>query len=159
MSVNVSNSVVKRSNGSDLCLGEYTGKVLLIINLASRCGFTRQYAGLQKLQDDYGAEGLKVLGFPCNDFGNQEPGTVEKIQEFCSTVYGVNFEIFDKVSALENKSAPYDLLTQSEPFEEIAWNFEKFLIDKKGYVIGRYKSGIEPDDAGLVSDIVSALNT
>jgi glutathione peroxidase len=99
MSVSVSNVVVRSATGAETPLADYAGTVLLIVNVASRCGFTRQYTGLQSLQDTYGARGFKVLGFPCNDFGAQEPGTLPEIQQFCSTTYGASFELFDKVQA------------------------------------------------------------
>jgi glutathione peroxidase len=125
--------------------------------VASRCGFTRQYAGLQKLQETYGPQGFTVLGFPCNDFGAQEPGTLEEIQQFCSSTYGADFPLFDKVHATGSKTAPYDTLTQAEPAGEVAWNFEKFLIGKDGSVLARYKSAVEPDGAELVAAIEKAL--
>jgi glutathione peroxidase len=131
--------------------------VLLIVNVASRCGFTRQYAGLQALQETYAAQGFSVLGFPCNDFGGQEPGTLAEIQQFCSTTYGANFPLYDKVHASGTKTAPYDLLTQAEPAGDVAWNFEKFLIGKDGTVLGRFKSAVEPDSAELKAAIEAAL--
>ena len=99
MSVNVSEVVVKTANGGEKSLGEYQGQVLLIVNVASRCGFTKQYGGLQALQNKYGAQGFQVLGFPCNDFGAQEPGTLDEIQNFCSSTYQASFTLFDKVHA------------------------------------------------------------
>ena len=99
MSVNVNEVIVKTANGDDLRLGEYQGQVLLIVNVASRCGFTKQYAGLQELQNTYGAQGFKVLGFPCNDFGAQEPGTISEIKTFCSSTYNATFTLFEKVHA------------------------------------------------------------
>ena len=157
MTINVSNVAVRDARGGERKLGEWSGKVLLIVNVASRCGFTRQYAGLQKLQDTYGPQGFAVLGFPCNDFGAQEPGTLPEIQQFCSTTYGVNFELFDKVHATGAKTEPYSTLTQVEPAGDVAWNFEKFLIGKDGSMIARYKSGVEPDSAELTGAIEAAL--
>ena len=157
MALNVSDVVVRSAAGEERALGDWAGKVLLIVNVASRCGFTRQYAGLQKLQDTYGARGFTVLAFPCNDFGAQEPGTLPEIQQFCSTTYGANFELFDKVHAAGAKTEPYTTLTQAEPAGDVAWNFEKFLIGKDGTVIGRYKSGVEPDSAELTGAIEAAL--
>jgi len=156
-SVNVSNVTVRDAKGGSRSLGEWSGKVVLIVNVASRCGFTRQYAGLQKLQDSYGAQGFCVLGFPCNDFGAQEPGTLPEIQQFCSTTYGANFELFDKVHAAGAKTEPYSTLTQVEPAGDVAWNFEKFLVGKDGSVIARFKSNVEPDGAELTSAIEAAL--
>ncbi len=157
MAINVSDVAVRDAKGGERKLGDWGGKVLLIVNVASRCGFTRQYAGLQKLQDTYGAQGFAVLGFPCNDFGAQEPGTLPEIQQFCSTTYGANFELFDKVHATGAKTEPYSTLTQAEPAGDVAWNFEKFLIGKDGTVIARYKSGVEPDAAELTGAIEAAL--
>jgi len=153
-SVNVSQVVVRDAGGAERRLGDWAGKVLLIVNVASRCGFTRQYAGLQALQDAYGAQGLVVLGFPCNDFGAQEPGTLPEIQQFCSTTYGASFELLDKVTMAE---APYTTLTQAEPSGPVAWNFEKFLVGKDGAVLARFKSGVEPDSAELKTAIEAAL--
>ena len=156
--LNVTDVVVRAANGSERRLGEWQGQVLLIVNVASRCGFTRQYAGLQTLQDTYGPRGLAVLGFPCNDFGAQEPGTLPEIQQFCSSTYGASFELFDKVHATGAKTAPYDLLTQAEPAGDVAWNFEKFLIGRDGSVLGRFKSNVEPDAPELTAAIEAALD-
>jgi glutathione peroxidase len=153
----VTDVVVRSANGSERRLGEWQGQVLLIVNVASRCGFTRQYAGLQKLQDSFGPRGLAVLGFPCNDFGGQEPGTLPEIQQFCSSTYGASFELFDKVHATGAKTAPYDTLTQAEPAGDVAWNFEKFLIGRDGSVLARFKSNVEPDAPELTSAIEAAL--
>ena len=157
MSVNISKVVVKTSTGSDQSLSVYAGKVLLIVNVASRCGFTKQYAGLQALQDKYGDQGLCVLGFPCNDFGAQEPGSLEEIKSFCSTTYGASFELFEKVHAKGSTTEPYTTLNQSEPAGDVEWNFEKFLVSKDGTVINRFKSGVAPEDAELNSAIEAAL--
>ena len=154
MAVSVNNVVVSTATGSEQNLGSLQGQVLLIVNVASRCGFTRQYAGLQALQAAYGPQGFSVLAFPCNDFGAQEPGSVEGIQQFCSTTYGVNFPIYAKVAI---GSAPFDTLTQSEPAGPVAWNFEKFLIGKDGTVVGRFKSAVEPESAELKAAIEAAL--
>lgn len=154
MAVNLNNVVVTTAAGSEQSLGSLQGQVLLIVNVASRCGFTRQYAGLQALQAAYGPQGFSVLAFPCNDFGAQEPGSVEEIQQFCSTTYGVDFPIYAKVAI---SAAPFDTLTQSEPAGPVAWNFEKFLIGKDGTVVGRFKSAVEPDSAELKGAIEAAL--
>ena len=157
MALNVSDVVVRTATGEERRLDEWSGTVLLIVNVASRCGFTRQYAGLQALQDRFAPQGFAVLGFPCNDFGAQEPGTLDEIQQFCSTTYGVGFELFDKVHATGSKTAPYDTLTQAEPAGDVAWNFEKFLIGKDGTVVACFKSAVEPDGAELVAAIEKAL--
>ncbi len=157
MAINVSDVVVTTASGTPQRLGDLAGQVLLIVNVASRCGFTRQYAGLEQLQQTYGPQGLVVLGFPCNDFGAQEPGTLEEIQAFCSTTYGASFPLYAKVHATGAKTAPYDQLTQAEPAGDVAWNFEKFLVGKDGTVLARYKSAVEPHDPALVAAIEAAL--
>jgi len=144
---------VKDINGKDVSLSEYKGKVLLIVNVASKCGYTRQYSGLQKIYDEYKDKGFEILAFPCNDFGGQEPGTNEEIAEFCSTNFNVTFPLFDKIKVLgEDKNPLYKMLTNNSNVEkgDINWNFEKFLISKNGEVIARYKSSVEPE-----SDIVT----
>jgi len=148
---------VKSATGAEQSLSAYAGKVLLIVNVASRCGFTKQYAGLQALQDKFAAQGLVVLGFPCNDFGGQEPGSLDEIKSFCSTTYGASFELFDKVHATGNTTEPYTTLNQTEPAGDVAWNFEKFLVGKDGTVLSRFKSGVAPEDAELNSAIEAAL--
>ena len=158
MTISVASVSVTTPDGTSKSLGDYAGKVLLIVNVASRCGFTKQYAGLQALQDKYGAKGLCVLGFPCNDFGGQEPGSLDEIKSFCSTTYGASFELFDKVHATGSTTEPYTTLNQTEPAGEVAWNFEKFLVGKDGTVLNRYKSGVAPEDADLNSAIEAALN-
>lgn len=145
---------VRTVNGDERPLSDWDGKVLLIVNVASRCGFTRQYAGLQKLQDTYGDQGFSVLAFPCNDFGAQEPGTAEEIQSFCSTTYGVTFPIMAKVPI---SGAPFDTLISTDPAGPVAWNFEKFLVGRKGQVVGRFSSRVEPEAAELTAAIESAL--
>ena len=154
MAINVSDVVVSTASGEEQKLGAIDGQVRLIVNVASRCGFTRQYAGLQALQETYGSQGFSVLAFPCNDFGAQEPGSVEEIQQFCSTTYGVNFPIYAKVAI---SAAPFDTLVQTEPAGPVAWNFEKFLVGKNGTVVARFKSGVEPESAELKSAIEAAL--
>jgi len=157
MAINVSDVVVTTAKGESQRLGELAGQVLLIVNVASRCGFTRQYAGLEQLQQTYGPQGLVVLGFPCNDFGAQEPGTLPEIQQFCSSTYGASFQLFDKVHATGAKTEPYTTLTQAEPAGDVAWNFEKFLVGKDGSVLARFKSGVEPDSSELTQAIEAAL--
>ena len=157
MAPNISNVSVSTPDGTDKSLGSYSGKVLLIVNVASRCGFTRQYSGLQALQDSYGSKGLEVLGFPCNDFGGQEPGTLEEIKNFCSTSYNANFELFNKVHATGSTTEPYTTLNQTEPSGDVAWNFEKFLVGKDGRVLARFSPRTAPDDPALIQAIESAL--
>ena len=154
MAVQISDVSVATASGNQQRLGELDGQVRLIVNVASRCGFTRQYSGLQALQDTYGSQGFSVLAFPCNDFGAQEPGTVEEVQQFCSTTYGVTFPIYAKVAI---SAAPFDTLVQSAPAGPVAWNFEKFLVGKDGTVIARFKSSVEPESAELKGAIEAAL--
>ena len=157
MAINISQIVVRTPEGAEKSLSEYSGTVLLIVNVASRCGFTKQYKGLQALQDTYGPQGLKVLGFPCNDFGAQEPGTLEEIKSFCSTTYGASFELFDKVHAMGKTTEPFTTLNQTEPAGDVSWNFEKFLVGKNGNVLKRFKSGVEPESTELKTAIDQAL--
>ena len=145
ISISISNVSVLSADGSEKSLGDYAGRVLLIVNVASRCGFTRQYSGLQQLQERFGDQGLSVLGFPCNDFGGQEPGSLPEIQSFCSTTYGASFELFGKVHAMGSTTEPFTTLNRMEPAGDVCWNFEKFLVGKDGTVIERFKSGVEPE--------------
>jgi glutathione peroxidase len=154
MAVNVSAVSVSNAGGEAQTLGAFAGQVVLVVNVASRCGFTRQYAGLQALQDTYGPQGFTVLAFPCNDFGAQEPGSLAEIQQFCSTTYGVNFPVFSKVAI---SAEPFSTLVQAEPAGPVAWNFEKFLIGKDGTVLARFKSAVEPEAAELKAAIEAAL--
>ncbi len=158
MQVNVTNTVVVTSNGDNKRLGDYAGKVLLIVNVASKCGNTAQYSGLQELQDKYKERGLLILGFPCNDFGGQEPGTLDEIKKFCSLNYGATFEIFSKVHAKGVTTEPYTTLNKTEPVGDVGWNFEKFLIGKDGNVIARFQPNIQPDDEDLMAAIEVALS-
>ena len=158
MSVNISKVQVRTADNQAITLNHYKGKVLLIVNVASKCGFTKQYAGLQKLQDLYESQGFKVLGFPCNDFGNQEPGTIEEIKEFCSVTYQANFQLFQKVHAKGNTTEPYTTLNKTDPSGDVAWNFEKFLINKDGEVVARFKSNVEPESNEIKESIESCLS-
>ena len=158
MAVNINDVVVQTANGNSKSLQEFNGLVLLIVNVASKCGFTKQYAGLQALQNAYGSRGFHVLGFPCNDFGAQEPGSLEEIQKFCSTTFGVNFQLFAKVHAKGDKTEPFTTLTKTNPEGDVAWNFEKFLIGKDGTVIKRFTSNVEPESKELTSAIEQALS-
>jgi glutathione peroxidase len=158
MSPTISDIAVKTVEGQDKVLSGYSGKVLLIVNVASYCGYTSQYAGLQKLYDKYRNQGLEVLAFPCNDYGAQEPDANEKIRQFCSTRFGVTFPLFDKVHARGAEQHPlYAKLTQTEPKGEVSWNFEKFLVNKRGEVVNRFKSGVGPDSSELVAAIEREL--
>ncbi|NJM22419.1 MAG: glutathione peroxidase [Richelia sp. RM2_1_2] len=159
MSITISDVIVKTMDGKDRKLGEYIGKVVLIVNVASQCGYTPQYTGLEKLHQNYKEAGLRILGFPCNDFGEQEPGSNEEIVDFCTRNYGVTFELFDKLHAKGEEQHPlYARLTTSiEPKGPIAWNFEKFLINQHGEVVARFKSSVKPNSPELISAIEREL--
>lgn len=159
MSTAVNDISVKTITGEPKQLGDYTGQVLLIVNVASFCGYTPQYKGLEQLNQKYQSAGLRVLGFPCNDFGAQEPGSNEEIVQFCDRNYGVSFELFDKVHAKGPQQHPlYDRLTHAiEPQGDVSWNFEKFLVDKQGNIVARFKSSVSPESPELVSAIEREL--
>ena len=139
MQVDVQNTTVLSAEGSSIKLGEYSGEVILVVNVASYCGNTAQYEDLQKLHDLYSSKGLRILAFPCNDFGKQEPDSLSEIKDFCTTKYGVKFEIYEKVHAKGNTTEPYTTLNKVEPEGDVEWNFEKFLIGKNSKVIARFK--------------------
>jgi len=137
--------------GNPLELSNYKDKVLLIVNTASQCGFTPQYQGLQSLYQKYSDRGLVVLGFPCNQFGQQEPGSTSEIQSFCETRFGVSFPLFEKIDVNGINAHPlFKYLTKAVPgilgTEGIKWNFTKFLVDRKGNVVKRYPSMTKPED-------------
>ena len=159
MSINVKETQIITSDKRILHLGDYSGKVLLIVNVASYCGFTAQYSDLQKLHELYSEKGLSILAFPCNDFGNQEPDSLEEIKTFCSTKFNVKFDIFDKVHAKGDTTEPYTTLNKMEPEGDVEWNFEKFLIGKDSEVIARFKSSVNPLDENLVAAIEVALDS
>ncbi len=158
MSVNVSDVIVKDFAGKEKKLNVYKGQVLLIVNVASKCGFTKQYKALQYLQDKYASQGFRVLGFPCNDFGNQEPGELEEIKQFCSISYGANFQLFQKVHAKGKTTEPFTTLKKVDPVGDVEWNFEKFLINREGEAIARFKSSVEPDSLEITKAIEGLLN-
>ena len=152
---------VQQLDGSDASLTEYKGKAVLIVNVASKCGLTPQYTGLEKIHERFADQGFAVLGFPCNQFGGQEPGSPEEIQTFCSTTYGVTFPMFAKVEVNgENRHPLYEVLTAVEDENgkagDIAWNFEKFLVGPDGS-IQRFRPMVEPESEELVSAIEAAL--
>jgi glutathione peroxidase len=172
---------LKSLDGRPRSLGAFKGQVLLLVNVASKCGLTPQYAGLEKLFENYQARGLQVLGFPCNDFAAQEPGSAEEIQSFCSTNYDVHFPLFEKVNINSEPRHPlYAQLIAAQPAaifpatsdfraklaeykclpkldSDVLWNFEKFLIGRDGQVIGRFSPDTTPDDAALMAAIEAAL--
>ena len=170
---------VKTIQGNEVDLSQYQGKVLLVVNVASKCGLTPQYEGLEKLYEAQKENGLEVLGFPANNFLAQEPGTDAEIQEFCSLTYDVKFPLFSKISvAGDDKHPLYQTLTQAipervgegpwwkdlvdygltpNPKPEVLWNFEKFLVNKEGEIVGRFAPDITADDARLVDAINAEL--
>jgi glutathione peroxidase len=149
-------------DGHDAPLSQFKGKVLLLVNVASKCGYTPQYAGLESLYEKYKDQGLVVIGFPANNFGAQEPGTNAEIKTFCTRTYKVSFPMYAKVSVKgEDKTALYHYLTEeanSATNGEIGWNFTKFLVDRSGNVVARFESKVKPDDAPLVQAVEKALN-
>ena len=152
----------KLLEGDPVTMGEYKGKALLIVNVASRCGFTPQYEGLQALYDRYRDRGFEILGFPCNQFLGQEPGTEEEIREFCSTRFGVTFPLFRKIDVNgENRHPLYETLTEKPDADgnagDVQWNFEKFLVSPEGGIVGRYRTAITPEDPKLLEDVESVL--
>lgn len=179
MSSSVYDIPVKTIQGNETTLNQYAGKVLLIVNTASKCGLTPQYEGLAKLYNEKKDQGLEILGFPANNFLAQEPGSDEEIQEFCSLNYQVNFPLFSKISvAGEDKHPLYQTLTQAiperigegpwwkdlvdygltpNPKPEVLWNFEKFLINKKGEVVARFAPDIQADDARIIDAVNAEL--
>ena len=159
--VDIYGFTAKKIDGMEISLSGYKGKVLLIVNVASRCGFTPQYKGLQNLYEKYGDRGLDILGFPCNQFGAQEPGEETEIKSFCSLNFGVTFPLFAKIDVNgENAHPLYKFLTKEKPgilgSSGIKWNFTKFLIDRQGRPIRRYAPTDTPES--LESDIEKALN-
>lgn len=172
---------LQQLDGTPTSLAAFRGQVLLIVNVASRCGLTRQYAGLEALFQRYRASGLQVLGFPCNDFAGQEPGSAEEIQSFCSTQYAVSFPLFAKLSinatprhplyhaliaampqitvagdpSFRAKLAEHGLLPKAA--DDVTWNFEKFLVDRNGQVLARFAPDVAPDDLRLIAAIEAAL--
>ena len=167
---------VKKIDGEETNLGEFKDKVLLVVNVASKCGLTPQYAGLEKLYETYRGQGFEVLGFPANNFMGQEPGTEEEIQEFCQSNYDVKFPLFSKISVKgDDRNLLYKYLTETKPetdvndgeFEaklagygstrstpgEVLWNFEKFLISKNGEIAARFAPDVTAEDARLIEKI------
>ena len=149
-------------DGNPVKLGKYGNKALLLVNVASKCGYTKQYAGLQALHEKYQGDGLVVLGFPANNFGSQEPGSNEEIKAFCSTTFSVTFPMFAKISVKGDDIHPlYAFLTGAETDPDFAgqikWNFNKFLVNRAGDIVGRYDSNVEPMSEALMADIKKAL--
>jgi glutathione peroxidase len=148
--------------GEPASLADYKGKALLLVNVASKCGLTPQYAGLERLQQRYADRGFTVLGFPCNQFLGQEPGSAEEIQTFCSTTYGVSFPLFEKLDVNGDERHPlFARLTETADAEgaagDVQWNFEKFLISPDGTVVGRFRPRTEPEAEEITAAIEAQL--
>ncbi|MFC9845736.1 glutathione peroxidase [Streptomyces sp. NPDC060223] len=148
--------------GGSADLGQYRDKAVLIVNVASKCGLTPQYAGLERLQERYAAQGFTVLGVPCNQFMGQEPGTSEEIAEFCSATYGVTFPLTEKVDVNgDGRHGLYERLVDTADAEghsgDIRWNFEKFLIGRDGSVVARFSPQVEPESAEVVAAVEKAI--
>jgi len=149
--------------GDDSSLGAFSGKTLLVVNVASKCGLTPQYEGLERLQKTYADRGVSVVGFPCNQFMGQEPGTAEEIQQFCSTTYGVSFPLMEKIDVNGDDRNPiYEELTAFPDAEgaagDITWNFEKFLVSGTGEIVGRFRPQVEPEDPTIIDAIEAELS-
>jgi glutathione peroxidase len=181
MSTSIYDIPVRKITGADASLAEFRGKVLLVVNVASKCGLTPQYEGLEKVYEQYKGQGLVIAGFPANDFKAQEPGTNEEIQSFCTLNYGVQFPLFDKITVVGDQKHPlyaalivaqpkavslseipfreklkgYGIETNPEP--EILWNFEKFLVSRSGEVVERFAPNTQPDAPELVAAIEAEL--
>jgi glutathione peroxidase len=153
---------VNQLDGTPASLSDYKGKEVLIVNVASHCGLTPQYEGLEKLHETYGAKGFEVLGFPCNQFMGQEPGSAEEIREFCDTSYHVQFPLFEKIDVNGEQQHPLfaELEQQADADGEagdVKWNFEKFLVSPEGKVVGRFRPQVTPEDPALVAAIEAQL--
>lgn len=145
-------------SGKPVSLADYAGKVTLVVNVASACGFTPQYAGLEQLQQAFRARGFAVLGFPCNDFGKQEPGSAEEIQTFCERNYGVTFPLFEKVTVKAGgEQSPIYAELSAQARKLPSWNFGKYLVGRDGKVIAFFESKVSPEDAALKAAIETAL--
>jgi len=160
MSKNIYDHIVKDANMNEVSIGTYRNKVLLVVNVASECGFTYQYEGLQNLYSKYAKDGLEVLGFPCNQFKDQESGTNEEIQFFCTEKYDVSFNVFNKIDVNGKDADPfYNFLKNERPgimgTKNIKWNFSKFLVNKNGEVVKRYSPTTKPES--IESDIIKLL--
>jgi len=157
---NINGITILDMNKKAVNLSDYNGKVLLIVNVASECGNTPQFAGLEEIYEKYLPKGFEILAFPCNDFGGQEPGTNEQIKTFCGSKYGVTFKLFDKIKVLgKDKSPLYDRLINNSVTEngDVKWNFEKFLISKDGKIVARFGNKVQPTSDEVISAIEREL--
>jgi glutathione peroxidase len=183
LSASIYDIPVRRITGSDSTLRDFKGRVVLIVNVASKCGLTKQYEGLEKLYEQYRDQGLIVAGFPANDFAGQEPGTNEEIQAFCKTSFGVEFPLFERITVVGPQKHPlYQALIDAQPEAqstaeipfreklkgygmtpnpepEVLWNFEKFLVSREGKVVKRFTPDTAPDDPAFLRAVVSELGT
>jgi glutathione peroxidase len=153
---------LKTLDGQETSLAELKGKAVLVVNVASKCGLTPQYEGLEKLHEQYAGRGFSVIGFPCNQFKGQEPGTAEEIAEFCSTTYGVTFPLMEKVDVNGPDRHPvFEELTKAADPEghagDVRWNFEKFVLSPEGEVVARFGPLVQPEDEALVAVIEEQL--
>ncbi|MEX2373171.1 MAG: glutathione peroxidase [Dehalococcoidia bacterium] len=151
---------MKRLDGDEQALSDYQGQVLLLVNVASKCGLTPQYEGLERLHETYAGRGFSVLGFPANDFRGQEPGTDEEIAEFCSATYGVQFPMFSKIAVTGDEMHPlYQYLTtQPEPVGgDVLWNFQKYLVDREGNVVHKFSPRVTPEEPEVAAAIEALL--
>ena len=151
---------IKLIDGSEINMSEYAGKVLAIVNVASKCGFTPQYAGLEALYQQYRDKGLIVLGVPCNQFGGQEPGSEEEIKQFCQSRFGVSFPMMAKVDVNGSERHPlYQWLVERAKADpgDVQWNFEKFLVGRETQLMGRFRSQVKPEDAEFLQKLEEAL--
>lgn len=153
---------MKSLDGKEVDLSKYQGKVVMVVNVASKCGLTPQYKQLQALHEKYSKDGLAILGFPCNQFGKQEPGSPDEIRDFCAKNYGVKFDIFEKVDVNgDSACALYKhlrgLKTKPKEDGDISWNFEKFLINRKGEVVARFEPKTAPDSEEIVKLLKAAI--
>lgn len=157
--MNVHDFSAKTIDGRDVKLSDYSGHPLLIVNVASKCGLTPQYDGLEKLHEEFGAKGLRVVGFPANEFGAQEPGTNDEIKTFCTSNYGVKFDMMSKVVVKGAGIDPlFDFLTNESKFAgEIKWNFNKFLVGKDGTILARFEPQVDPLSAEVTQAVEKAL--
>jgi len=162
--MSVHDVLVNTLRGEAATLGDYKGQALLIVNVASKCGLTPQYEGLERLHETYGPKGFSVLGFPCNQFAGQEPGTPEEIEEFCRNEYSVTFPLFEKIDVNGARRHPlYEQLVGTADAEghtgDIRWNFEKFLVSRDGAVVSRFPPQVGPEDPAIVEQIEAALGS
>lgn len=158
-SKNIYSFTMKTIDGKEKSLADYKGKVLLVVNVASLCGFTPQYKDLEEVYLKYKDKGFRILAFPANNFGHQEPGSDKEIKEFCHTKYDVTFDLFSKISVKGDDQHPlYQYLTKDSPFPgEVQWNFQKYLVDRDGNIVAKYLSRVKPTDKEVVGKIEALL--